>query len=95
MLFVHNESIWEYISTIRAGHAVARRDGKADALAEPKIVCDVLNVDLCSRIAWKMTALGESPRDRPRRRHCRQGHNRTAADPVVDTEFGSCDRGRV
>ncbi len=39
-----------------------------------------LNVDLCSRVTWKMKPLGENPRD------WRRGHN---ADPVVATEFDS------
>ena len=50
----------------------ARRDGKADALVEPKTVYDALNVDLCSRL---IRPLGENPRDWLRRRRCGQGHN--------------------
>ena len=42
MLFVHNGSIWVYISTTtRAWHAVVRRDGKVDTLVEPRMVCGV------------------------------------------------------
>ena len=61
VLFVHNGSIWVYISTTpRAWHAVVRRDGRVDTVVEPRTVCGVLNLDLCSRIARKLTPLGEN-----------------------------------